>query len=113
MTATELKHQAREEKWLAAIGECRSSGLSVWERCSQKGITSATYYRWEREVLSKVEVTTGEHRTRFVEPHGMKQEERNVPERSATLLVGEDSVEIYQDLSPELLKALAEALRGC
>lgn len=113
MTAAELKHQARKEKWQAAVGECRSSGLSVREWCRERGIIPTTYYRWEREVLSKAEATTGEHRTRFVELPGVRQEERNVPERSATLRVGEDSVEIYQDLSPELLKALVEALRRC
>lgn len=113
MTAAELKHQARKEKWQAAVGECRSSGLSVREWCRERGIIPTTYYRWERDVLSKAEATTGEHRTRFVELPGVRQEERNVPERSATLRVGEDSVEIYQDLSPELLKALVEALRRC
>lgn len=113
MTVAELKHQARKEKWQAAVGECRSSGLSVREWCSQRGIIPTTYYRWEREVLSEAEATTEVHGTRFVGLPVVGQEERNVPERSATLRVGEDSVEIYQDLSLELLKALVEALRGC
>lgn len=38
---------------------------------------------------------------------------RNVSERSVTLRVGEDSVEIYQNLSSELLNALVGALRRC
>lgn len=52
MTSTELKHQARQQKWVAAIQNCRSSGLPVRQWCKQRGITPSTYYRWEREVLS-------------------------------------------------------------
>ena len=52
MTSTELKHQAQEQKWVAAIQDCRSSGLPVRQWCRQRGITPSTYYRWEREVLS-------------------------------------------------------------
>lgn len=34
MTSTELKHQARQQKWVAAIQNCRSSGLPV-RQCSR------------------------------------------------------------------------------
>ncbi|WP_436233141.1 IS66 family insertion sequence element accessory protein TnpA [Flintibacter faecis] len=50
MTSTEVKHQARQQKWVAAIQDCRSSGLPVRQWCKQREITPSTYYRWEREV---------------------------------------------------------------
>ena len=37
-----------------SIQECRGSGLSVSEWCRQRGVTTATYYRWERELLTGV-----------------------------------------------------------
>ena len=37
-----------------SIQDCRGSGLSVSEWCRQRGVTTATYYRWERELLTGV-----------------------------------------------------------
>ena len=42
-----------------------------------------------------------------------KQQDRNVSECSATLRIGNSSIDFYQELSPDLLKALVEALRPC
>lgn len=36
--ALSIKHRARQEKWMMAIGECRSSGLSVREWYRQQGV---------------------------------------------------------------------------
>lgn len=54
MTSVELKHQAKLQEWAARIQDCRSSGLSVRAWCRQQGVTAATYYRWERELLAAV-----------------------------------------------------------
>ena len=54
MTSNELKHEAKKQEWSMSIQECRGSGLSVSERCRQRGVTTATYYRWERELLTGV-----------------------------------------------------------
>ena len=54
MTSNELKHEAKKQEWSMSIQECRGSGLSVSEWCRQRGVTTATYYRWERELLTGV-----------------------------------------------------------
>lgn len=51
MTANALKHQAKLQEWTEAIQVCRSSGLSVKQWCRNRGVTTTTYYRWERELL--------------------------------------------------------------
>ena len=53
MNENEAKHQRRVTEWKERVRECRSSGLSVKVWCAEQRITPATYYRWEREVLSK------------------------------------------------------------
>lgn len=114
MTSTELKHQAQEQKWVAAIQDCRSSGLPVRQWCRQRGITPSTYYRWEREVLSIADAAPElPEAPAFVELPAPKQQYRNVPECSATLRIGNSSFEFYQELSPELLKIIVEALGSC
>ena len=55
MTSNKLKHEAKKQEWSMSIQECRGSGLSVSEWCRQRGVTTATYYRWERELLTGVQ----------------------------------------------------------
>lgn len=114
MTSNELKHQAKMQEWGLAIQNCRSSGLSVREWCRQRGVTPTTYYRWEREVLSGIRRKDGVERsgTAFVELPA-PQLLRNVSERTATLNIGSGSIDLYQEINPELLRTLVELLRTC
>ena len=104
MTSNELKHQARTQEWGVAIQECRSSGLSVREWCRQRGVTTTTYYRWEREVLSSIRRKDAADRSAavFVELPA-PQPLRNVSERTVTLNLGKGSIDLYQEMSPNML----------
>ena len=114
MTSNELKHQARKQEWGLAIQECRGSGLSVREWCRQRGVTTTTYYRWEREILGGIrrKDATDRSAVAFAElpvPHPL----RNSSERTVTLNLGNGSIDLYQEMSPELLRTLVELLRTC
>ena len=114
MTSTELKHQARLKEWALAIQECRSSGLSVKQWCRERGITTTTYYRWEREALSAAAPRLPEAAPEvFVEIPNPARQCRNVAGHSATLRIGENSIEFYQEIGPELLLAMIKGLRSC
>lgn len=116
MTSTELKHQAKLREWAAAIEDCRSNGLSVRQWCRQRGITTTTYYRWEREVLSIVDAQPKlpvSPAVSFAELPAPKQQQRNVPKCSTTVRIGEFGIDFYQEISPELLKTIVAALRTC
>ena len=93
MTSTKLKHQARLQKWAVAIQDCRSSGLSVRQWCRERGTTTTTYYRWERERLSVASTAKALSETpavAFAELPVPKQVYCNATERSATLRVGKE-----------------------
>ena len=115
MTSAELKHRVKLQEWTARIQDCRGSGLSVRAWCRQAGINATTYYRWEREVLaaagtmprSSVPVVT------FAELPAPEHVSCNVAERSATLRIGNASLDIYPSCDAEQLKMLAELLRLC
>ena len=114
MTSNELKHQTKIQEWGLAIQECRSSGLSVREWCRQQGVTTTTYYRWEREILSEIRRKDGAGRSEvaFVEVPAPRPL-RNVAERTATLNIGNGSIDLYQEMDSELLRTLVELLRQC
>lgn len=51
-------------EWAARITECRSSGLSVRQWCSNQKISTQTYYRWQRRLFDMVKA---QQEGRFVE----------------------------------------------
>lgn len=117
MSSTSLKHQARLQEWSIAVQDCRGSGLPVSRWCRENGITATTYYRWEREVLAIAETSRklpGHPSVQFAElPTKTQPVSRNIPEPSATLRIGNGSLDLYQELTPDLLQSLVEALRSC
>ena len=115
MTSAELKHRVKLQEWAARIQACRSSGLSVRTWCRQEEINVTTYYRWERELLTGVRRNGAPPSTTvtFAELPAPKQVSRNVAERSATLHIGNASLDIYPGCDTEQLKMLVELLRLC
>ena len=116
MTSIELKHQARLQEWAGAIRDCRSSGLSVRQWCGERGTTTTTYYRWERELLSAASSMTPQTEVpavAFAELPVPKQVCCNTTERSATLRIGNASLDIYPSCDTEQMKKLVELLRLC
>ena len=115
MTSAELKHRAKLQEWAARMQDCRSSGLSVRAWCRQEEINAATYYRWERELLAlaETEPCSSVSAVRFAELPAPKQVSCNVAECSATLHIGNASLDIYPGCDAEQLKMLVELLRPC
>ena len=98
-----------------SIQECRGSGLSVSEWCRRRGVTTATYYRWERELLAGVRRnrTPPSTAVTFAELPVPKQVSCSVTERCATLHIGKASLDIYPGCDAEQLRLLVELLRLC
>ncbi len=113
MTSNELKHEAKVQEWSLAIQECRGSGVPVREWCRQRGVTPTTYYRWEREVLSSIRRKVATVRSAAFVEVAVPQPLREVPQRSATVNIGSGSIDLYQEMNPELLRTLVEMLRIC
>ena len=115
MTSAELKHRAKLQEWSARIQDCRSSGLPVRAWCRQERINATTYYRWERELLTAANQTpcSGVPAVTFAELPAPKQVSCNVAERSATLHIGNASLDIYPGCDAEQLRLLVELLRLC
>ena len=115
MTSAELKHRAKLQEWAARIQDCRSSGLSVRAWCRQEEINAATYYRWERELLTAADQApcSAVPAVTFAELPAPKRGSRNAAERSATLHIGNASLDIYPGCNAEQLRLLVELLRLC
>ena len=117
MTSNQLKHQAKLRDWSAAIQECRSSGLSVKQWCKNRGITTTTYYRWERELLTLAGGKRNKPRlattTTFAELPMPQEQCRTVAQQAATVHLNDIAIDIYPGMDAELLKMLLETVRTC
>ena len=115
--ATEtLKILAKERHrlilWTVREGDLLEEAI---EWCRQRGVTTATYYRWERELLTGVRKNGAPPSTAvtFAELPEPKKMSRNVAERCATLHIGKASLDIYPGCDAEQLRLLVELLRLC
>ena len=115
MTSAELKHKTKLQEWAAQIQNCRSSGLSVRAWCRQEGINASTYYRWERELLTTANQApcSSVPAVTFAKMPAPKKMSRNAAECSATLHIGDASLDIYPGCDAEQLRLLVELLRLC
>lgn len=46
-----LNEQNKMAEWAGRIAECRNSGLSVKEWCSNHNLCTQTYYRWQKRLF--------------------------------------------------------------
>ena len=116
MNANEAKHEARVWEWTERVRECRSSGLSVKAWCAGQGIKTATYYRWEHEVLTRADSQTNhdkpEGRPVFAElPEALihKEEAGGKGRVVAEMETGRGVVRIYEGADAEVIRALCGA----
>ena len=114
MNANEAKHQARVAEWTNRVRECRSSGVSVKVWCAEQGIKTATYYRWEHEVLTRADGGTSkpEGHPVFVElPEAVihKEEVQRNGRVVAEMETGKGVVRIYEGADAEIIRALCGA----
>ena len=119
MNANEAKHEARVRGWRERVQECRSSGQSVKEWCAGHGVNTATFYRWEREVLKRAKGTLAvvEERqgacgeARFVElpDTGRKRKHTDGAERIvAEVETAKGTIRFYDGANVEIIRALWE-----
>lgn len=119
MNANEAKHEARVRGWRERVQECRSSGQSVKEWCAGHGVNTATYYRWEREVLGRAKGTpavveerqgTGEE-ARFVELPDTGRERKRTDGMGrivAEVETAKGTIRFYDGADAEMIRALWE-----
>ena len=119
MNANETKHEARVRGWREQVQECRSSGMSVKEWCAGHGVKTATYYRWEREVVGRTKgtlATSGENRGAeedavFVELPDIGRK-RKRGERDGRIVAevetAKETIRFYDGADVEMIRALWE-----
>ena len=121
VNANEAKHEAMLRGWRERVQERRSSGQSVKEWCAGHGISTATYYRWERKVLGRTKSTLAvveenkgtEDEAKFVE---LRSAERNRKQNHGVMRIvaevetDKGTIRFYEGADTEIIRAVCEAV---
>ena len=118
MGACEMKRQAKLAHWRTQIIDCRSSGMSVKGWCAEPNISTKTYYRWEKEILSSAAaelvptVSAPLPPAAFVELPS--QPERQTGSRVvASIQIGKGKADIYSGADAAVVRAICQVLKSC
>lgn len=92
--------------WTKRITECKTSGMTTSEWCTENGIGIKTYYYWHKKIHKMV----NEQQAAFYEvpvstgPSGSP---------AATIRIGTMQADIFQGADAETIKAICQAMKTC
>ena len=123
MNSVKVRDQYQLTKWSAIINECKNSGLMVKDWLKANNIPKDRYYYWKRKLQDQA-VSSIE--TSFVEVPMVAQVQdeclpalQDAPESdsiqstsfiAATIRFHNSDIDLYNNVSPELLKSILEVI---
>ena len=99
-----LNRQEKIAVWSERIADCRSSGIGVKAWCEGNGVSTASYYKWQKKLFSLAAQSAPQFTEICVAP----------PARiSATVRMGGVSVDIHSGADAETTAMLLRILQSC
>ena len=99
-----LNSQEKISVWSERIAACRSSGISVRAWCEENGISTASYYKWQKKLFRLAAQSSPQFAEVCVAP---------TAKISATVHLGNISVDIYSGADAETTAMLLRILQSC
>ena len=96
-------------EWSKRVEDCRGSGLTVAEWCSEHGIPTSTYFAWQRKVFKAV---ASRQEACFAEVP-VVQPTQPMGTAEAAIQHGDVRVDIYAGADAATLQAILQAVRAC
>lgn len=123
MTIQSMGKQQRLEDWGRRVAACRQSGMTVTGWCKENGVSTKTYYTWqkkvfaalvEREKLQLREAQDSAGPVCFAElPAPQATAYTEPPRLAASIQMGSTSIDLYAGADPEIVRMLFRVLRSC
>lgn len=99
-----LNRQEKVAVWSERIAACRSSGISVRAWCEGNGISTASYYKWQKKLFRLAAQTAPQFAEVCVTP---------AAKISATVHLGNVSVDVHSGADAETTAMLLQILQSC
>lgn len=98
-----LNHQNKIAVWSERIAACRNSGISVKIWCKENGISTASYYKWQKKLFCLAAQSSPQFAEVCVAP---------AAKISATVHLGHVSVDIHSGADAETTSMVLQILQG-
>jgi len=102
----EDKARAKAEQWRERIAEQQSSGLLVKQFCSERGLSSWSFYKWRKQLRE-----AGPVRFALVERGTQREQSATDTDLEVVFATGE-RLRIRRGVDGATLRTVVEALRG-
>lgn len=99
-----LNRQEKVAVWSERIAACRSSGISVRDWCEGNGISTASYYKWQKKLFCLAAQTAPQFAEVCVAP---------AAKISATVHLGNVSVDVHSGADAETTAMVLQILQSC
>ena len=99
-----LNRQEKIAVWSERIAACRSSGISVRAWCEGNGISTASYYKWQKKLFCLAAQTAPQFAEVCVAP---------AAKISATVHLGNVSVDVHSGADAETTAMVLQILQSC
>ncbi|MGO5024618.1 IS66 family insertion sequence element accessory protein TnpA [Lawsonibacter sp. LCP25S3_G6] len=99
-----LNRQEKVAVWSERIAACRSSGISVRAWCEGNGISTASYYKWQKKLFCLAAQTAPQFAEVCVAP---------AAKISATVHLGNVSVDVHSGADAETTAMVLQILQSC
>ena len=99
-----LNRQEKIAVWSERIAACRSSGISVRAWCEGNGISTASYYKWQKKLFCLATQTAPQFAEVCVAP---------AAKISATVHLGNVSVDVHSGADAETTAMVLQILQSC
>lgn len=99
-----LNRQEKVAVWSERIAACRSSGISVRAWCEGNGISTASYYKWQKKLFCLAAQTSPQFAEVCVAP---------AAKISATVHLGNVSVDVHSGADAETTAMVLQILQSC
>ena len=99
-----LNRQEKIAIWSERIAACRSSGISVRTWCEGSGISTASYYKWQKKLFCLAAQSSPRFAEVCVAP---------AARISATVHLGNISVDVHSGADEETTAMLLRILQSC
>ena len=99
-----LNRQEKIAVWSERIAACRSSGISVRVWCEGNGISTASYYKWQKKLFCLAAQTAPQFAEVCVAP---------AAKISATVHLGNVSVDVHSGADAETTAMVLQILQSC
>ena len=122
LTIRTAAQRQRLYEWSQKVAACRQSGMSVKRWCDENGMTTKTYYSWQKKVFAfmveqqriQMEEPAMSSEGCFVELPANCESPRQVSaELIAHVQIGAASVDLYAGASADTVKTICQVLKTC